>query len=54
MLPKFKSGKLDYDSLEDTNYYGGVQYSMGKHLIIGAAYNYFLLRDVTVNLTFFI
>lgn len=54
MLPKYKDGDLDYTSLEDTNYYGGIQYSLGKHLIIGTAYNYFLLRDVTVNATFFL
>jgi len=54
MLPKYKDGELDYTSLEATNYYGGVQYSVGKHLIIGTAYNYFLLRDVTLNLTFFL
>lgn len=54
MLPKYEDETLNFDKLEDTNYYGGVQYSLGKHLIVGTAYNYFLLRDVSVNATFFL
>jgi hypothetical protein len=54
MLPKYESGALNYVDKEQTNYYGGVQYSVGKHLIIGTAYNYFLLKDVTLNATFFL
>lgn len=54
MLPKYEDGALNYSKLEDTNYYGGVQYSLGKHLIVGVAYNYFLLRDVSFNATFFL
>lgn len=54
MLPKYEDGMLNYNKLEDTNYYGGVQYSLGKHVIVGVAYNYFMLRDVSLNATFFL
>lgn len=32
----------------------GVQYSMGKHVIIGVSYNYFLLKEVSASLAIFI
>lgn len=54
MLPKFKDDRLDYDQRVDTNYYGGIQYSVGRHFIVGMAYNYFFLRDVSFNTTFFL
>jgi hypothetical protein len=54
MLPKYISGKLDYEELDQTSYYGGIQYSLGKHVIVGTSYNYFFLRDVSFNVTFFL
>jgi hypothetical protein len=50
--PKFKGGTLVADKGQQT-FYGGVQISLGKHLIMGVAYNYFLLREVTLNSTIF-
>lgn len=51
-MPKYEDGHLVYQE-EATNYYASVQVSMGKHLILGTAYNYFLLREVSLNATVF-
>jgi hypothetical protein len=50
---KFIEEKLNYNEKEVTNYYTGIQVSMGKHLVLGTAYNYFLLREVSVSATIF-
>jgi hypothetical protein len=51
-MVKYINGDLKYQQ-EMTNYYMGIQTSVGKHLIVGTAYNYFLLREISLNATFF-
>jgi hypothetical protein len=47
-MPKYEDGHLVYQE-EATNYHGSIQLSLGQHLIVGTAYNYFLLREVSLN-----
>jgi hypothetical protein len=49
---KYIDGKAKIQK-EMVNYYSGVQASIGKHWILGIAYNYFLLREVSFNSTFY-
>lgn len=42
--PKFINRKLVEEGIK-SDYFGGVQYSIGKHLVVGVNYNYFLLDE---------
>ncbi|MBO9666529.1 MAG: hypothetical protein J7501_06905 [Bdellovibrio sp.] len=48
---------FDTSSLEEKptkeDYFGGVQYIAGKHFLVGAMYNYYLLHEVSGVVTFF-
>lgn len=45
---KFEDGILKLEK-DQTSWYTGVQVSAGKHLILGVSYNYFLLREFSLN-----
>lgn len=52
-LPKYaEEGLVEQDKRQDA--YLGVQYSVNKRLILGIQYNYYLLRDTSLSLTFFL
>lgn len=51
-LLKVEDGELVYDKTTST-VYGGVQASLGKHVILGVHYNYFLLEEVSFSGTLF-
>lgn len=51
-LPKFKDHTL-VSQKNSNSTYGGVQVGLGKHVIIGLSYNYFLLKEVSFNGTIF-
>lgn len=51
-LPKFDGDKTKFEE-SSTNYFGGVQFSLGRHLIAGLNYNYFLLKEVSLITTLF-
>ena len=44
--PKFIDDRLEYED-ETSNIFAGVQASLGKHLILGVNYNYFLLQEIS-------
>ncbi len=44
--PKFIDDRLEYRE-ETSNIFAGIQASLGKHLILGVNYNYFLLQEVS-------
>ncbi len=50
--PKFIKRKLD-EKKTKTDYYGGVQASIGKHFILGVNYNYFLLDEYSLMASVF-
>jgi len=49
---KVINGELTYQHSQN-ELFGGVQYSFGKHLILGMSYNFFLLHEISVNGTLF-
>ncbi len=49
---KYEDGLLTLEKGQQ-NWYTGAQVSLGKHLILGVAYNYFLLREFSLNGTLF-
>ncbi len=49
---KYEDGLLTLEKGQQS-WYTGVQVSVGKHLILGVAYNYFLLREFSLNGTLF-
>lgn len=49
---KYEDGMLTLEK-DQQNWYSGAQVSVGKHLILGVAYNYFLLREFSLNGTLF-
>lgn len=51
-LPKFQENDLS-DERGSNAVYGGVQVGFGKHVIVGVSYNYFLLRELSLNGTLF-
>lgn len=50
--PKFVDGSLRYQQSK-SDLYGGVQASLGRYLIVGVNYNYFLLDEVSTMATLF-
>ena len=50
--PKIEDGELVYKE-SHSSIYGGVQTSLGKHLVLGVNYNYFLLEEIAFNGTLF-
>jgi hypothetical protein len=50
--PDFSKNMLIYQRKKVQNYFG-VQYLANKHIVIGGAYNYFLLNELSANLTIF-
>lgn len=50
--PKFVNGELRYQESK-SDVYGGVQASLGRFLIVGVNYNYFLLEEVSTMATLF-
>lgn len=48
----YQTQKLEYLKTKD-EYFGGLQINAGKHLMIGALYNYYLLREVSGTVTLF-
>ncbi len=51
-MQKFKDGELSYDETQ-TAYYGGLQYSLNKFMIVGMHYNYYLLEEISASLAVF-
>lgn len=49
---KFVDGELRYQERKD-DIYGGVQASLGRYLIVGVNYNYFLLNEFSTMATLF-
>lgn len=50
--PKFVDGQLKFEESK-SDIYGGVQASLGRYLIVGLNYNYFLLNEVSAMGTIF-
>jgi hypothetical protein len=50
--PKFVNGELRYQE-NKSDVYGGVQASLGRFLIVGVNYNYFLLEEVSTMAALF-
>lgn len=50
--PKFVNGELRYQESK-SDVYGGVQASLGRFLIVGVNYNYFLLEEVSTMAALF-
>ena len=50
ITPSYKiiNGELA-DQRSQNEIFGGVQYSVGKHLIVGLNYNFYLLREISLN-----
>lgn len=48
----FDTHLLEYQPVKD-DYFGGAQYSVNKHLMVGAFYNYYLLHEASLSLTVF-
>lgn len=51
-VPKFEDNML-VEEKSKTSYFGGAQVSIGKHLIVGVNYNYFLLNEFSLITTLF-
>lgn len=49
---KYEDGVLKLEK-DQRSWYTGVQASLGKHLILGVAYNYFLLDEYSLNASLF-
>lgn len=49
---KYEDGMLTLEEGQQS-WYTGAQVSLGKHVILGVAYNYFLLREFSLNGTLF-
>lgn len=49
---KYDDGILRLEK-DQQSWYSGVQVSLGKHLVLGVAYNYFMLREFSLNGTLF-
>lgn len=50
---KEKNGHLFFERKKE-DVYGGIQFLINKHLVVGAAYNHFLLKEISGNLTLFL
>lgn len=50
--PKFDENKLIFRK-NQTNYFASFQVAVGNHFIVGTAYNYFLLNEISFNGMFF-
>ena len=50
--PKFVDGELEYKRSKN-DIFGGVQASLGRYLIVGLNYNYFLLDEMSLMATVF-
>ncbi len=48
----FSNQILVTQQLKSENF-AGLQYSTGPHLLVGAFYNYYLLREISIGLTLF-
>ncbi len=48
----FVTRELEANAPRD-DYFGGIQVKMGKRIMVGALYNYYLLNDVSGSLTIF-
>jgi hypothetical protein len=50
ITPSYKiiNGEL-VDQRSQNEIFGGIQYSVGKHLIVGVNYNFYLLREISLN-----
>lgn len=51
--PKFQDNVLKYPRIKKATY-AGIQYSWWRPLVVGVHYNYFLLNEVSLTMTFFI
>ena len=51
--PVYESGDVKVEKEKSALYYG-IQYSLNRHIIFGVNYNYFLLKEMSGNVTLFI
>ena len=49
---KYSGGKL-VDKQKQSSFYGGIQFSLNRFIVLGAHYNYYLLEDFSGSLTVF-
>lgn len=53
LAPIFVDEMLEFEKTKSA-WYGGVQTSLGRHLILGLNYNYFLLKEVSLMASFYL